>query len=197
MMQSSKGAMTFTVMQDSLPMRRRFVIQGLRRGGLVAVGLMGLLVGPGVVRAEGGCPAGQYPIGGQGVQGCAPIPANAAPPSAPRPNGRWIETWGAIAVASSGVGGAAKGLKTRKDAVEAALKDCAAAGDTDCKVMTVFRNQCVASIYAGPGLVSRTFTGPTIEVARDAATKDCRQRAPNGECRIIYTACSEPLFEPF
>lgn len=24
--------------------------------------------------AEGGCPAGQYPIGGQGVQGCAPIP---------------------------------------------------------------------------------------------------------------------------
>jgi len=38
--------MTFTVMQDSLPMRRRFVIQGLRRCGLVAVGLMGLLVGP-------------------------------------------------------------------------------------------------------------------------------------------------------
>lgn len=170
--------------------------QRLRSGALTLAGLIACFGSPGVVRAEGGCPAGQYPIGGQGVQGCAPIPANAAP-TAPRPNGRWIKTWGAIAVASSGVGGAAKGLKTKKEAVEAALKDCAAAGDTDCKVMTVFRNQCVASIYAGPGLVSRTFTGPTIEVAGDAATKDCRQRAPNGECRIIYTACSEPLFEPF
>lgn len=25
--------------------------------------------------AEGNCPPGMYPIGGQGVQGCAPIPA--------------------------------------------------------------------------------------------------------------------------
>lgn len=170
--------------------------QRLRLPALVVAGLIACFSSPGVVRAEGGCPAGQYPIGGQGVQGCAPIPSNAAP-AVSRPNGRWIKTWGAIAVASSGVGGAAKGLKTKKEAVEAALRDCAADGDTDCKVMTTYRNQCVASIYAGPGLVSRTFTGPTIEVARDAATKDCRQRAPNGECRIIYSDCSEPLFERF
>ncbi|WP_313051228.1 hypothetical protein [Stenotrophomonas cyclobalanopsidis] len=28
--------------------------------------------------AEGNCPQGMYPIGGQGVQGCSPIPQNAA-----------------------------------------------------------------------------------------------------------------------
>ena len=26
------------------------------------------------VHAEGNCPSGYYPVGGQGVQGCAPIP---------------------------------------------------------------------------------------------------------------------------
>lgn len=28
----------------------------------------------GVAHAEGNCPPGYYPVGGQGVQGCAPIP---------------------------------------------------------------------------------------------------------------------------
>ncbi len=31
-------------------------------------------LGAHVAYAEGGCPPGSYPIGGQGVQGCAPIP---------------------------------------------------------------------------------------------------------------------------
>lgn len=44
--------------------------------------------------AEGGCPAGQYPIGGQGVQGCAPIPSAGSGGGDLRPNGRWIKTWG-------------------------------------------------------------------------------------------------------
>ena len=144
MMQSSKGAMTFTVMRDSLRMRRRFVIQGLRRGGLVAVGLMGLLVGPGVVRAEGGCPAGHYPIGGQGVQGCAPITAASAPVS--RPNGKWIKTWGALVYSNStGDTGVATGKTSKSAAVEEALANCRGGGPG--KTL-----RKIASILPGPGV---------------------------------------------
>lgn len=74
------------------------------------------------------------------------------------------------------------------------MTNCAADGDTDCRVMTTYRHQYVASTYAGTGLDNRTFTGPTIEVARDVATKGLKQRAPDGECRIVHADCSEPLF---
>lgn len=53
--------------------------------------------------AEGNCPSGFYPIGGQGVSGCAPIPgavAGTASPSAPppaQPLGEWLTRWGAVA----------------------------------------------------------------------------------------------------
>lgn len=48
------------------------------------------------VRAEGNCPAGMYPIGGQGVLGCTPIPQSTqAAPS--QPSGHWVSQWGAIA----------------------------------------------------------------------------------------------------
>jgi len=43
-------------------------------------------------RADGRCPPGQYPVGGQGVGGCAPIPGGSS--QATRP-------WGAIAGAAS------------------------------------------------------------------------------------------------
>ncbi len=49
--------------------------------------------------AEGNRPRGMYPIGGQGVQGCAPIPGASSGSSAtiptppPRPLGEWVRTW--------------------------------------------------------------------------------------------------------
>ncbi len=57
--------------------------------------LLGGMAVTGTAHAEGGCPSGMYPIGGQGVQGCAPIPGasagqgGASPPAPPRPTGRW------------------------------------------------------------------------------------------------------------
>ena len=53
--------------------------------------------------AEGNCPPGYYPIGGQGARGCAPIPSGAPSSTssggiselpANSPTGRWIKTWG-------------------------------------------------------------------------------------------------------
>lgn len=73
----------------------RVVNSVTRRTNVLAALLLVTLAGSAF--GEGACPPGQYPIGGQGVQGCAPIPqSGAGGGSGPRPTGRWIKTWGAI-----------------------------------------------------------------------------------------------------
>ena len=52
---------------------------------------------PVAAMAEGRCPPGQYPIGGQGVGGCAPIPGAGQSGDGVAPTGRWETRWGAIA----------------------------------------------------------------------------------------------------
>ncbi|HFK2948040.1 TPA: DUF4189 domain-containing protein [Stenotrophomonas maltophilia] len=99
------------------------------------------------VRAEGRCPPGQYPIGGQGVGGCAPIPGSGTDgvQSGPIATGRWIKTWGAIAgAASTGDMGASVGRRSKREAVSEALARCATHGAKDCKIDTTYKNQCVA-----------------------------------------------------
>jgi len=71
---------------------------------LVMFALLGGSLTASDVYAEGNCPPGYYPIGGQGVQGCAPISSQPAagqgasvPAPPPRPSGEWIKTWGALA----------------------------------------------------------------------------------------------------
>lgn len=50
--------------------------------------------------AEGNCPPGYYPIGGQGARGCAPIPGGATGSTGSSeirlatPTGKWTKTWG-------------------------------------------------------------------------------------------------------
>lgn len=103
-------------------------------------------------QAEGRCPPGQYPIGGQGVGGCAPMPGSNggdAGSSGPVATGRWIKTWGAIATAvSTGDMGASVGRRSKQEASSEALSRCASHGARDCKVGTTYKNQCVA--YADP-----------------------------------------------
>jgi hypothetical protein len=53
-------------------------------GGIV---LVTSLVYGSKVQAEGNCPEGYFPIGGQGVQGCAPIPVQQRPRSNPGSGG--------------------------------------------------------------------------------------------------------------
>nr|WP_080376630.1 DUF4189 domain-containing protein [Stenotrophomonas pavanii] len=84
--------------------------------------------------AEGRCPPGQYPIGGQGAGGCAPIPAGGSGAESPRPTGRWIKTWGAIALSPSGASGASTGKKSKSLAAKEAEAVCAQEGASGCKV---------------------------------------------------------------
>ncbi|MDC8640877.1 DUF4189 domain-containing protein [Xanthomonas hortorum] len=81
-----------------------------------------------------GCPPGQYQIGGQGAIACAPIPQGNSEQTtpAPRPLGKWIKTWGAIAMGSVDSifsYGVTTGKLSKSEAEKDALNRCASHGE--------------------------------------------------------------------
>lgn len=158
--------------------------------------MFGLCALPFTSLAEGRCPPGQYPIGGQGAGGCAPVPASGGDSQSPVPTGRWIKTWGAIATSAGGDAGVSKGKLSKNEAARESLERCSKWGATDCKVGLTYKNQCVAAVAADKGLGTKLNTGATIEAATERATEDCR-RAGSGTCKLEYSGCSEPYFEKF
>ncbi|MCC8468662.1 DUF4189 domain-containing protein [Xanthomonas phaseoli] len=151
-----------------------------------------------------GCPPGQYQIGGQGAIACAPIPQGSSQETAPapRPLGKWIKTWGAIASDGGDNLGVAKGKLTKSDAQEEALSKCKSVSGKECQVDFVYENQCtaIAEPYknesALPGVLSYTG-GPTIDVASSDALANCSKHNKGLDCRVIYQACSEPYFQKY
>ncbi|MCD5975534.1 DUF4189 domain-containing protein [Pseudomonas quasicaspiana] len=162
------------------------------------------LCAAGAAKAEQGCPPGQYPIGGQGVAACAPIPQGNSEQTAPapRPLGKWIKTWGAIASDGGSNLGVAKGKLKKSDAQEEALSKCKSVSGKECQVDFVYENQCTA--IAGPyknesaisGVLSYTG-GPTTDVASSDALANCSKHNKGLDCRVIYQACSEPYFHKY
>lgn len=160
--------------------------------------------------AEGGCPPGQYPIGGQGVVGCAPIPGAGGGTAAPRPTGKWETRWGAIAEDSSSrnlATGTSTSQKSKRAAVSAAIEDCRSAGGKACKLRMAYHNQCIAmadptvefSRRQPEGSVSTTMTSAaeTEELAKSNAMRDCQRAGTGQECSIVYSACSMSEFKAF
>lgn len=153
----------------------------------------------GNVLAEGGCPPGQYPIGGQGARGCAPIPGGGATDNSPRPLGRWHKTWGAFAISedASQMGVALK-MPSRKAALRDAEDRCAANGGVGCKGGFAFKNQCAAVVggVSDEGMGVVTYAGAAAEDrARSLAMVNCDRRG--AECEVIYSGCTEQMFERF
>ncbi|WP_421567377.1 DUF4189 domain-containing protein [Stenotrophomonas sp. PD6] len=160
--------------------------------------------------AEGACPPGQYPIGGQGVQGCAPIPqGGASAPASPKPTGKWETRWGAVAedysASERGVvtaTGVAESRKSKRDAVAVAIDQCTKAGGQKCKVVIAYHNQCVAMAdpkprsQGGLGGKSVTYGAETLELAKSEAIKRCSPDG-SGQCSISYSACSMSEFKAF
>ncbi|WP_295941968.1 DUF4189 domain-containing protein [uncultured Xanthomonas sp.] len=160
--------------------------------------------------AEGGCPPGQYPIGGQGAAGCAPIPqSQAAPQEAPRPTGYWVKTWGAIAM-GAGDGwnslGVTTGKASKSEAEADALRRCSSDGVKDCRIGLTYQNQCAA--VAEPQIGGRAYldgltnfvAAGSEKAAGDVAMERCEQdnRAVTGmQCKVIYTACSKAVFKRY
>lgn len=161
--------------------------------------------------AEGRCPPGQYPIGGQGVQGCAPMPGGGAGSNgvSPRPTGRWETRWGAIAEDTSpGPGaplatGAAVSQNSKRAASSLAMDECRKQGGNKCEVRLAYYNQCAA--IADPGSSSGVIAGgtsiaahaETLEQATDLAVRDCMQANGRGDCAVSYSACSMSEFRAF
>lgn len=157
--------------------------------------------------AEGGCPPGMYPIGGQGVQGCAPIPgaqggagsgSSYSPPLPPRPSGEWIKTWGALAGAIDGTeGGASESQLTEDAARNKAIENCQRQGGGRCKVDFVYQNQCVSAVNSE--LVStgtKYASSGTVASATKLAVQECK-KAGGKEWRSIYSACAIPFFRAY
>lgn len=152
----------------------------------------------GSASAEGRCPPGQYPIGGQGMAGCAPIPgAGGGESSGPTPTGRWIKTWGAISMASNGGYGTVTGKLKKRDAEKEALAKCASSGGSNCRVSFTYKNQCVAAVIAQSGFGDTRFaTAAEEKLAGEEAIKDCQGLGGQG-CEVVYSACSIPHFEKY
>lgn len=147
----------------------------------------------GAVRAEGGCPPGQYPISGQGWQGCAPIPGYDQSPTSSQPEqppARWESHWGAIATDGvKGILGMATGEADQSEAEQKALGQCRAKGGSACKIQTSYANGCAAMIVGSNGF--STAIGSTIEEAVSKGTKICRSDGDTN-CHVYYTDCSLP-----
>ncbi|MDR0238052.1 DUF4189 domain-containing protein [Acinetobacter sp.] len=148
--------------------------------------------------AEGNCPSGYYPIGGQGVQGCAPISSggsggysNQYPALNPLPE----TLWGAIAEdKSNGLKGRPIGFtrnfKSKDEAQAKAMKACQQDGGQKCQVSQTYSSRCVA--VADPikdGQISKILLAFSEEQAKKGALVFCLSE--NLEpCRIVYSGCS-------
>jgi hypothetical protein len=153
--------------------------------------------------AEQGCPPGQYPIGGQGVAACAPIPQGSSQETAPapRPLGKWIKTWGAVAIDGEGAVGVDYGKLSKREAQKGAIANCVKAGGKECRDWATYHNQCaaVAEPYKnGKSVAGKLqFVGNAeLEEAKAEAEKKCAA-ANNNSCRVMYSNCTEQIFEKF
>jgi hypothetical protein len=157
-----------------------------------------------IALAEGGCPLGQYPIGGQGAVACAPMPTENSQPKA-RPIGKWIKTWGAIASGSVDAVvnyGVSTGKISKSEAEESALAECSSHGEQNCKVKLTYRNQCAAvatpQINGKPAIGTVNFVGrENILMAESDALSACRKDNPQAQCDIIYKNCTQQIFQQF
>lgn len=144
------------------------------------------LFAPRVVQAEGGCPAGSYPIGGgsAGWVGCAPMGGN----DEQQPEERWESRWGSIAI-GDGSFGAAEGLSSKAESESAALQRCLSnSHDQKCWIQETYHDQCAALAWGDGGATA--FRSPDRDDAEKSAVNSCSKHTSN--CKVFYSACSYP-----
>lgn len=108
--------------------------------------------------------------------------------------GQWEKTWGAIATSKSGGAlGTAVGLLDRSEAERVALADCQAKGGSGCKVSMAYQNQCAVMVIGKVDL--RLHRSSSIERATANAYQECAQEGD--ECRVYYSACTEPVYRQY
>ena len=146
----------------------------------------------GLAHAEGNCPPGQYPVGGQGWQGCNPIPGYGNQRQAPQqPAPRWESRWGAIGTdGPNDALGVATDMRSKREALQAAMHGCQSKGGVNCKIDVTYDNQC-AAIVVGDGAYN-VGNAATVDIAVASGMKTCRDGGLTN-CHAYYTACSLPV----
>ncbi|WP_080932453.1 DUF4189 domain-containing protein [Xanthomonas albilineans] len=152
------------------------------------------------VNAEGGCPPGQLPAQSNGsMASCVPIPQDNPEPQRPRPTGKWLKTWGALADDGAGDVGVSTGKLNKEDAEKAAIENCEKGIEKKCHTITTYINQCIA--VAEPNRTGNINlgieSGPSLEKISRAAIVDCQKYNEGIDCKISYTNCTEPVFQKF
>ncbi|MDV3470280.1 DUF4189 domain-containing protein [Stenotrophomonas sp. C3(2023)] len=158
--------------------------------------VLSLSLTTGAAFAEGNCPPGYYPIGGQGVQGCAPINGGGSGSvggGAPRPAGRWQKTWGAQSSSTNGIAYSVTGKSSKSEAERDAIRGCRQLGGIGCEAMFAYKNQCYAVARVGGGEGDYFARAGSIERARAVATDGCKKQG-GSDCEILNAECTQPRF---
>lgn len=158
---------------------------------LLAVLFISLLCLSPTLHAEGGCPSGMVPEGGQGAMSCRPLPgySQGGAQAQPRvPSLHWVSRWGAIALDAqvTRFSGAAYNKASKQEAEQVAMKNCLDQGAKQCEIISAYANGCVA--LAGSESSFGVATGYTLPEAEREAVVQCR----DATCQIIYSRCSLP-----
>ncbi|PPU69033.1 DUF4189 domain-containing protein [Xanthomonas pisi] len=173
-----------------------------KSGGFAFLFLVCNFTFDGIAEAQTACPIGTA----AGSATCGPAPssstgyASSQEIPAPRavPLGRWIKTWGAIASSPTSGSGASVGKLSKKEAEIEALARCSEGGEKDCTIALSYRNQCVAYAFPKSRLgKSAVVSERSVEIASSKAISLCEKTHERGGCSIIYSACSEQIFERF
>lgn len=162
----------------------------------IASACLFMLISPSQGHAEGRCPPGQYPIGGQGVGGCTPPVGTSSSSGGARPSGKWHTKWGSFAVSDNGVGAAVSSMRTKREAERRVVQDCESGGGMGCRSIFTYKNACAAVAYDEPSSGYIFYSRPTVELAVDAINEHCKG-GRGYQCEVLNTYCSLPEFERY
>lgn len=152
--------------------------------------LLLITVEPDLAFAEGGCPPGQFPQGGQGWQSCIPGQTSFGQTQAWQ-EPRWVDRWGAIATDGiKGILGAVDNISNVDGAERLALLDCQSQGGDNCKVILSYSNRCGVMTVGDNGYAASS--GPTMAEATKKSMKKCESDGDKG-CHVYYSGCSSPV----
>lgn len=142
-------------------------------------------------KAEGRCPPGQYPIGGQGVLGCAPIPGGGSGEYAPEPvrNYKRVPQWIAYARSPDGlVLGWSVFQHKQKGANKQALKACNARSGQKCEIVASFTGQCSYALRRNDTARLEVVVSDSLHGLAENSDVDAKI-CPNG-CQMVTADCA-------
>ncbi|MEW9625586.1 DUF4189 domain-containing protein [Rhodanobacter geophilus] len=108
----------------------------------------------------------------------------------PRPQLRWADRWGAIAIDDTSSVGVSENQTSKSAAIAEALQRCASkSNNQSCKISLAYYNQCAALAW---GTKFESTAGALhAEDAQKNALISCSKGA--SDCKVVYTACALPV----